>query len=1463
MKQLTFNTLCKHLKKKPSLSENADVLKTLFGAAALLLGDAATGNAACFIRTVAEKDKLIDLGRIVLHKILDQKPEDYMTRIDQMKEAYGLIYFTAFFDALDHDLPDNIRKIINLSLKEKENIFQESVIRERHSSRNRSSIDADIVFPDIIYSPAKVDEYLLEMYEKMTSAAREFIDRLSFQELAEEKDVLIYNSVMENLPKNAVERFHMQYLHLCSQFNEFYIFVQTEQEKEKRIECDERYQAILSYATNISDLIDTGFENMKEMMMNLPGQIKEKKVIGMADCLIDTYRDSIEQPVIESKNEDEKLEYPFISEAFIPQRYKCLRYTGEERLELAGTWKDIEPQKDMTSFWAKYYLDPGSIDNILLILGEPGIGKSLLTKMLCARMSSRAGVFIRIPLREHNMEEDIESIVCKQITLDGDSSEPVAKFKWFAEEFPDNPITLVFDGYDEVLQATGGVYRSLLKQIHRFQESCYEHKRPVRIIVTSRETLIDKADIPSDSLVMKLLEFDEKQKVNWIDIWNAHNHDILAEEGIDDFRLPENNKDIEKLSGQPLLLLMLAIYDANFELKANSLTKQTDKDDAFNRTMLYNELIRRFVRRELRKGPKGGGIAFDEADSNDQEDMVNEEIKKLGIAALGMFEREKLSLTVEELDHDLEYMESKNIPYNQLNRKMLKNAEMVFGSFFFIHQSRVENEEETKDATFEFLHKTFYEFLAADLILFCLLDAVDSLYYHLNMQNGSRGEAHYRKDLENLDTFSKEYYAALNGVCLYTEPEIIQMIAEWKDCKIAACVQEVREEYKRELPRIMEDIFDQHTGMIREYTFSPTESAWRSGGLADDKAADSFPKSCAVYLMNLLILRIIICGRCTVNADMWNFISQFFKLYAPSSKKDEAEQKDTVKKAAHPAIPSSEEMILKFMALFEIRKEKGDVVLTRRKREGVYRQNELIDARAEVFDFMQDDTTRMVYKLHDSGTSARIKQEYRYSLIELGGNLRFDFNVQQLKVVIKKMEYLSAEDIRSIRDLIKVCFVDLNEQYQDEDMVLDCLLCIREILDRMPNLKLKSLHESIWEGVTERVIHTYTEEVFYIFLDIMKRMHGEEDLEEMVSYIINNLALYPIEPVCAIIETFYGSEYDHRKWARWRFNKRRRETIPEDYFNLFKHAKPKRVTAFLKIFALNYNYPISDKILKQIEGKWDEYLLNEPEELVELLQVFLQLGRFKDVKRFLNSIGSRRLRIIFARSPEVADEIISLAETVRADDAFFQKAFTCLKHTNIGYYPQAFMEEIEYALSGNDVPTSIEELFHLFLKYYAEMLASDTDKAVRLLVTIVQKESYSRLVPLRGIYEACCLGISRYPFVLEGSVKAAAHILSLTFDLLTNERYRHLQMDSAVMKKLDSLRDSFFAVYMTRCFDKALIILDKENVNILIELLHRMDRDTKREMSEYFKEKHFYIEKYSGKIAAAIDQIYNGARKGR
>lgn len=563
IKQFTFHSLCRKLQSKSSFNDHTGDFNTLTGAIASLIDDSAEDGCAAFIRTLAEKEKLINLGSTVLKWILDQVPDDYSGRIEQMEEAYGIIYFTAFFDELDARLPKNIRKNIQLSLNEKQHLFHSSVQLEDAGYSNRR----EIICPNIVCGYDEVDADLKKMYISMGKRLRNFVRYLSFQDTADEKDIRAFDKVIEELPEAAIKRFHSQYLRLCVQFNEFYIFAQIEQDKARKLELDSKYQDILSVVMQSQDYSKVGLENLNKVIINLPNKIKNDRVQKIVKEMIRTYQGRIDRPLIETKSGEEKLTYPLISKAFIPQEYKLLMYSKKEHLEKQETWNRLASMQNMMSFWGKYYLNPGSVENLLLILGEPGGGKSLLTKILCARMTNFNNICIRIPLREYDMEDEIEAIVCKQIEQDGDASEPIPTFKWFAEEFPDNPITLLFDGYDEVMQATGGVYRNLLTKLQQFQDRCREQSRPVRIVVTSRDTLIDKADIPNKTVVMKLLEFDESQKNQWINIWNEHNHVALAEVGIKDFSLPKGNKDIEELSGQPLLLLMLAIYDANFETK--------------------------------------------------------------------------------------------------------------------------------------------------------------------------------------------------------------------------------------------------------------------------------------------------------------------------------------------------------------------------------------------------------------------------------------------------------------------------------------------------------------------------------------------------------------------------------------------------------------------------------------------------------------------------------------------------------------------------------------------------------------------------------------------------------------------------------------------------------------------------------------------------------------------------------
>ncbi|MBD5154239.1 MAG: hypothetical protein HDT15_03970 [Oscillibacter sp.] len=124
MKQWTFHSLCDQLESSHDLSDNAEGLNTLIGAISSLIGEPTTEGLAGFIGTLAEKDKLISLCASILQAILSRKSEDYSGRVDQMREAYGILCFTAFFDELDSlkysfdypsdDLPELLRVCLQM-----------------------------------------------------------------------------------------------------------------------------------------------------------------------------------------------------------------------------------------------------------------------------------------------------------------------------------------------------------------------------------------------------------------------------------------------------------------------------------------------------------------------------------------------------------------------------------------------------------------------------------------------------------------------------------------------------------------------------------------------------------------------------------------------------------------------------------------------------------------------------------------------------------------------------------------------------------------------------------------------------------------------------------------------------------------------------------------------------------------------------------------------------------------------------------------------------------------------------------------------------------------------------------------------------------------------------------------------------------------------------------------------------
>jgi hypothetical protein len=174
-----------------------------------------------------------------------------------------------------------------------------------------------------------------------------------------------------------------------------------------------------------------------------------------------------------------------------------------------------------------------------------------------------------------------------------------------------------------------------------------------------------------------------------------------------------------------------------FDSAGNPLSERPDLDQ----TLLYDELLRRFIERELSKGEHGA--AFSGLRRDERRPLVDRELTRLGVAAIGMFNREEVKILRDQLDKDLAYFCAERPVTSNLYGQ--SQSELLLGSFFFIHESRSRLTVDgtangaqlaavsgkpapaTGPTAFEFLHNTFGEFLAADFILRQVIENAETI----------------------------------------------------------------------------------------------------------------------------------------------------------------------------------------------------------------------------------------------------------------------------------------------------------------------------------------------------------------------------------------------------------------------------------------------------------------------------------------------------------------------------------------------------------------------------------------------------------------------------------------------------------------------------------------------------------------------------------------------------------------
>ncbi|MBE2997747.1 hypothetical protein IDM40_03345 [Nocardiopsis sp. HNM0947] len=548
--------------------------------------------------------------------------------------------------------------------------------------------------------------------------------------------------------ESAQERYREHLLHLASEVPEFAMWVHTAEHERSR------------------QKLGTGLE---ELHGKLEGIASGRPVDTRRQELAAVHRATLDRNVIRAGDLPEGMRLPSLRDGYIPPRGQVTT-AGPASVPSSEAWWDGQPAAgDLQSFFAAHLVHPKSTARPTVILGHPGAGKSKFTEMLAAQLPESDFLAIRIELR--NVQPNSPIHVQIEDGLKGTLHDNTS-WRELAESADGALPVIVLDGFDELLQATGVDRSDYLEQVQEFQQRQRSMGQPVAVVVTSRTVVADRTRFPLATTVVRLAPFDEGQMAHMLQVWNATNGAELSRRGLEPL-----TTDIllryRELAEQPLLLMMLLIYDAS----GNALRQAAE---TLSHGQLYDRLLTRFAEREVEKHHASlNGDDFAEA--------VAHELRHLEVAALAMFSRRRQSVRAEDLGSDLAVLmpEAFESEHDTGLHGRISPAHQVLGRFFFVHEARARRSDGSA-SVFEFLHATFGEYLVARTVAEALDDLVDE---HAGGSRRRRRRKHGPQRIDDGELYAYASFASFAG-----RQKVVEFLAELLDERFEE-EPEARDEY--------------------------------------------------------------------------------------------------------------------------------------------------------------------------------------------------------------------------------------------------------------------------------------------------------------------------------------------------------------------------------------------------------------------------------------------------------------------------------------------------------------------------------------------------------------------------------------------------------------------------------------------------------------------------------------------
>jgi hypothetical protein len=412
---------------------------------------------------------------------------------------------------------------------------------ERLGDLARVLLHSDVPVP----APHQPYEVLLDeivrFYRRLSDSVRRFLSGLAaWEDLGEADRERITSALHGIVVERALADYQSGFRRMAGDVPEFAFWVNLLDHQATRQRMDE---------------LTVGVAALRELLGPLAPQ---RAAIEKRTALSRAYTASLLDPVLDAESGDAGPRIPDIASSYINPSFRVASVTPQDPIASEEWWEQIQAHDDLMRYLVGHLTSLPATAAPLLLLGQPGSGKSLLTRMLAATLPPEDFVAVRVPLRDVPADATLQ-VQIEQAIFDATGER--ATWPEVVGAVPGALPVVLLDGFDELLQATGVSQWDYLQNVARFQRREAAEGRPVAVMVTTRTAVADRARPTPDTVALRLEPFTDEQIARWLAIWNTANETYFDAANLRPLSLAAVTPHRE-LGSQPLLLLMLAIYDA-------------------------------------------------------------------------------------------------------------------------------------------------------------------------------------------------------------------------------------------------------------------------------------------------------------------------------------------------------------------------------------------------------------------------------------------------------------------------------------------------------------------------------------------------------------------------------------------------------------------------------------------------------------------------------------------------------------------------------------------------------------------------------------------------------------------------------------------------------------------------------------------------------------------------------------